>query len=248
MSGSNNGYYQSINNTVSWDKNTTGALAEIAPSDAGDVTLLVGALGDAATVRSLKNPHIDVHLEMRGNRSGQDIAPVISTQDITIKLESVLTFSAKAYRNYGSIVNTGPIPPRADMESTYTATFTLTNTTNNLAGTLVTAVLPQGVTWKGESTPATERVSYNPDTRTVTWNVGNISSGAGFTLSAKEVSFKIGIVPNVTQISNTPTLLTNISAVATDTYTNTTLQQGAQNITTRFSDPGFVSGNEVVVK
>ncbi|MES2213738.1 MAG: hypothetical protein V4473_02800 [Patescibacteria group bacterium] len=244
----NGGFYQSVNNTVVWDKNSTPILSNISPGDNGSVSLNLGTISNPVVIRSIKNPHIDVHVEMEGSRSGQDITPVSSTQDVTIKMESTLSFTANSYKNNGGISNTGPVPPQADKESTYTVTWTLTNTTNDLSGTIVSGMLPPGVTWKGEATPASERISYNPDTKRITWNVGNVSAGSGFTLSPREVSFKVGITPSVSQVGTTPALVTNMSAGATDTYTNTTLTQNTENVTTRFNDSNFQQGNDTVVK
>ena len=124
----------------------------------------------------------------------------------------------------------------------------LTNANNDLKDTLVTAVLPAGVEWKKEVSPSSERFTWSEETRVLTWNVGNIASGAGFTNSPKEISFKVGVTPSVSQIGSVLDLLTRINMTATDTYTNTQLTAGALSVTTQFSDPTYKSTDGFVVQ
>ena len=159
-----------------------------------------------------------------------------------------MEISSKSFRSVGSFTNTGPIPPKADVESTYTINWTLTNTTNDLKDTLVSATLPVGVSWKGEVSPVSERISYNPDTRVVSWNVGNVSSGVGFTYSPKSVSFKLGIIPSINQIGTAPPLLSQATVTATDTYTETPIGAVSSVATTQYSDSSYKNGDDVVVK
>ncbi len=245
---SNGGLYRSTDNTITWDKNSTPELGGISPSDEGQVTFSLASFSNPVQIRGIKNPNLVVRVVMTGDRSGINAGTVTSTEDITIKLESILSISAFSYRNKGPFSNTGPIPPRADQESTYTVTWTATNTSNDLSDTVVSAVLGAGIVWKGEISPTSERVAYNPDTRTVSWNIGNISSGVGFTSSPKEVSFKVGVTPNITQIGQSLNIVGTTNIFAKDTYTTTIIKSASPAVTTRFSDPGFVEGQAVVAK
>ena len=242
------GFYRSVDNVVLWDKNTTENLLQITPGGSGSVSLTLVSLTNPVLVRSIKNPHIDLHIVMTGDRSGLDSATISSSEDVTIKINSTLELNSQSFRSVGPFNNTGPIPPRADIESTYTITWTITNTTNDLSGVAVSAVLPTGVIWKGETQPVSERINYNQDTRTVSWNIGNVSAGVGFTLSPKTVSFKVGIIPSINQIGSAPTLLSQINATATDTYTEGQIGATIPPVTTQYSDPGYKTGNNIVVK
>ena len=171
-----------------------------------------------------------------------------SSENITIKFPSFLTLTAKTLRNLGPFSNSGPIPPKADKESTYTITWTLANTNNDLKDTLVTASLPAGIDWKSEFSPQGERLSFDPETRVLTWNIGNVSSGTGFTYSPKEVSFKVGITPSVSQIGSAPDLISKLKVEAVDTYTETQIVSDVGSVNTQYSDPSYKSGDNMVVK
>lgn len=243
----NGGYYRSVDNTVAWDRNTTSGLTEILPGDSGQVSFTPISLSETI-LRSVKNPHIDIHVVMTGDRSGTESGQVSSTADFTVKIASTLVLGAKSYKSIGPFTNIGPIPPRADKESTYTINWVLTNTSNDLKDTVLSATLPAGVMWKAEISPATEKITYSPETRVVSWNAGSISAGTGFSNSPRQVYFKVGITPSVNQIGQIAPLLSQTNIEAIDTYTGTTLRSTAGVITTQYSDPGFLLNNGTVAK
>lgn len=248
ISINNNGFYKSVDNAILWDKNSTTNLASIFPGDSGSVSFSVSSLPNSTQTRLIKNPHIDVRVNSSGDRSGTETGTVSSEENAIIKFQSIIGFTAKSFHSFGPLSNTGPIPPRADKETTYTITLTLTNANNDLKDTLVTATLPVGVDYKNEVFPQGEKVNFDPVARTLSWNVGNLSSGVGFAYSPREVSFKVGIIPSITQISSVPDLLSGLNMSATDTYTETQVTSQISSVNVRYSDPGYKGGDEVVQK
>ncbi len=244
----NGGFYQSIDNLVIWDKNGEEDLAQIMPGDGSQVSLTLVSIKDPVAIRKIKNPNMNVYVKMTGERTDLDSSIVSSEGEIVIKIISVLSLTSKTYRSVGQLVNTGPIPPKAEKESTYTVTWNLTNTTNDLSGATVKTKLPAGVSWKGEIHPLSEKITYDPDTRTITWNVGNISAGVGFNYSPKEVSFKVGIVPSISQVGVSPALTGEVSVLANDTYAGVPISFTSKALTTEYSDPNFNPADGIVVK
>lgn len=244
VSAQNGGFFQSVNNTIVWDQNSDPDLKSISPGDTGQVSFALGALPQ----NNIQNPHIDLHIVMTGNRTGSDTSLITSLEDVTIKIPTTLSLSSKLYRFGGPFTNTGPVPPKADTETTYTAVWTVTNTANNLSGATVSAVLPAGVAWKGQSSPQSETVMYDNNSRTVSWNLTAVSAGVGFTNSARQVSFQLGITPSVNQIGSTPVVLGESDASGYDTYASTTVRSVAPNLTTLFSDSSFRPGQDIVAK
>lgn len=247
VSAGSNGFYRSQDNTVLWDKNTTTNLANLGPGGTGQVSVNLASLQLNPQTSLIKNPYITVAVKMIGDRSGgEDASTISSTEEFTLKVASAIGITAKSFRDTGAFANTGPIPPKAETESTYTITWTLTNTTSDLKDTVVSAILPTGVEWKGQSSPSSERVVYDPDNRTVRWELGNVSYGTGYIYSPKEMSFKVGIIPSVSQVGSAPTLITQTNVRAIDIHTESTTGASAAPVTTRYSDPSFSSGKEVV--
>ncbi len=248
VSVSGAGFYRSSDETVLWDKNNLSSLASILPGDSEQVFFSASSLTNPAQTRSIKNPYIDIHVVITGTRSGLDTSEISSNQDLTIKIPTTLGFTSKVFRNIGPFSNSGPIPPRPDRESTYTITWTLTNTASDLKDTIVSAKLPLGVAWKNEVSPSGEKISFDPNTRVVSWNVGSVSAGVGFGYSPREISFKVGLTPSTSQIGQGPNLLLEVRGVSTDTYAESSLSFSMDSVTTQYSDPAYRSGNNVVVK
>ncbi len=248
VNANNGGFYSSSDNSILWDKNTTGSLSEISPGDSGQVSFSLSPISNRSQIQNIENPHIDISVVMSGSRTGLSASDISSTQNMTFKFLSNLNLSAQSYRLVGPFQNTGPIPPKANNESTYTITWTLTNTSNDLSGATVTATLPVGLVWGNQTSPASERISYNPDSRLITWLVGNVSAGTGFTYSPRSVSFQVGLTPSLTEIGSPIDLLPSSNVSATDTYVEHEVDASAGDVTTHYSDPGFQSGDERVVK
>jgi hypothetical protein len=238
------GFYSSVDNSILWNKNTTDTLSTISPGDSGAVSFSLSPISNQS--QPIKNPHIDISATMSGSRTGLQAVDVSSTQDLTFKFLSTIGLSAKSYRLVGPITNTGPVPPRANIESTYTITWVLTNTSNDLSGASVSATLPVGVVWKAQTSPVSEHISYNSDSRIITWSVGDVSAGTGFTYSPRTVSFQVGLTPSLTQVGQSVDLLPSSQVSATDTYVSSIVSTSAGDVTTRYFDPGFVGGNEMV--
>jgi hypothetical protein len=246
VSADNSGFYSSSDSSILWDKNTTAALSQINPGDSGQVYFSFSPMSNVS--QPVQNPHIDVAVTMSGSQTGAQAADISSTQNLSFKFVSTLGLSAKSYRLVGPFSNTGPIPPKANQESTYTITWTLTNSSNDLSGTTVSAVLPVGIVWKDQTSPSSERISYDPNSRTISWSVGTVSAGAGFSFSARTVSFQVGLTPSLTQVGQPIDLLPVSKVTATDTYVQTTISALSDGVNTRFSDPSFQGGNEIVTK
>jgi hypothetical protein len=245
VSVNDQGFYRSVEDKIIWDKNTTNLLGDMSPGDSGRVSFSVASMVNLVQPKLIKNPQINLKIVMSGERVGRDGGRVTSTEDVVIKISSVATLTSKSIRNTGPFTNTGPIPPKADTETTYTINWVVTNTTSDLKNAVVKSSLPPGVSWKGEISPTSEKVTYDPDTRMVTWDMGNVSAGAGFTSSPRQVYFKVGIVPSINQVGTVPNLLQQSNFTSSDTNTGIELKTSASQTDTRFTD-GMPSAGDVV--
>jgi len=245
VSTDGNGYYDSRTNTIIWDGGRLSDLKEIPPGATGRVGFSFYPLRSSSEIQS--NASINVSILAIGDRIGVSggSQSVQSTASRTIKLVSNLSLASRALRTQGAFSNTGPVPPRADEETTYTVIWTLTNTSNNIRNAEVVANLPQGVRWTGLVSPTDAGLSYNDSTGEIVWNAGNIVAGSQS--QPKEVSFQVGITPNVSQIGSVPQIIGQALVTATDDFTGATLTNNSSALTTRtMTDIFWKSGDEVV--
>ena len=157
--------------------------------------------------------------------------------------------AAKALYYSGPFENTGPIPPKAEKETTYTVVWSLSNTSNNVSKAQVKATLPPWVRFVGAVSPLNENVLYNITTKEITWNVGSIPRGTSITQTGREVSFQIAFIPSLSQVDTTPTVINDAVLTGHDDFANVEVRVNKASLNTRISgDPTFPSSGARVVK
>ena len=243
------GFYQSLTDTISWSGATNGELQQLDPGETGSVRATFNILPTAQAV-FLRDPSISLEVSIEGQRMSETGVPE-NTSTIasrTIVVGSDLFLSSKMLRVTGPFTNTGPFPPRAEVESTATVVWTVTNTTNNIANGKVVATVPSYVRWLGRVSPSHEDVTFNASTNTITWDIGNISAGigSGGTLP-REVAFQIAFTPSISHVGTAPVIVNEHVLTGFDRFTESTLQSTHRSIDSRGSNDPGVSGNTSVI-
>ncbi len=237
------GYYDSLTRTITWTGSSFDDLASLDPGELG--TLPFTIIPGSATS----------HDDIRGVLSVEAMIPelenttksITALDEVTVRYAARLQFASNALYSTGPIKNTGPFPPKANSETTYTVTWTARPTDNPLSNIIATATLPQGVIWAGVIIPQAEVLTYNPDTREVKWSAGVLPKATAIPLS-KSVSFQIKVRPTVGQIGTEPELLSETRITATDAVANVTLETTRPSLSTRLdTDPAYTPGEEKVL-
>jgi len=255
------GFYNSGNSQIVWNQVTTPSLASIGAGQSGTVTFTITPRNLSTQANPITNPELNMSLSAKGNQISESNVPteIDSTVAKNILISSNVALSGQVVRSTGPFTNTGPIPPIAQQQTTYTVVWTVYNTSNTLDGVQVAAILPPYVKWLGPISPTTANIIYDGTNGQVTWNIGNVSaysgtdsgagtagtSGAGGT--SEQVAFQIGVTPGVDLVGQTPSIIGNAVLVARDDFTGASLTNTVQALTTRFStDPTFNNGDEIV--
>ncbi len=235
------GYYNSVNNTITWDGGRVPALALIAPGDSGEFHFSFASLGNISNMTSAS---IGLDLSVKGQRIDQSNVPqdVSSESTESVKIVSNLSLSSRAVHSSSVMSNTGPFPPKANQTTDYTVIWTAANTSNAVSGVKISATLPPYANFTGIMSPSNANVSYSSSTGSFVWNVVALASGA-----TSELDFQVGITPNVPQVGSSPTIIGGATITGVDDFANVSVEAGAPPVTTDItSDPSFTSGDEVV--
>ncbi|MDD5318374.1 MAG: hypothetical protein PHF79_00935 [Candidatus Pacebacteria bacterium] len=246
------GFFRSIDNTLIWDKTTVAELASVPPQSGGLLQFTL-ATADVSVKNNAfyRKPTITLDASVQGSRLSDTNVPeeINSTISKTIKVVSAPRVAARLVRTVGPFINTGPLPPQAEHESTYTVIWTASNSFNTVNGTVVTATLPNYVTWLGKVAPSGVDVTYNAEKHQIVWNIGDLPAGTGYASAGKEVDFQVSILPSVSQADTIPVVLQPVQLTGTDSFTGTTVQYTGQALDTQIStDPSYVFGQEKVTK
>lgn len=227
------GFYNSLTNTIVWDKNSTDILADFDPLARKGFSFQFDILDIPLSV---ENPKIDFTIKSTSLRSplNSDTEEISSSITKTIKVKTLAEISPKTLYG-GPIASSGPNPPQAEKATTYNLDFNINNKYNDLSNATLSIILPAYVTFTGKTYPSSENISYNENTREVLWTIGSVSNGAGFINSSKKAGFQVKIIPSLNQINSVPNLTSSIVFSATDSFTGVPIKINTFNLTTENS-------------
>ena len=239
------GFYQSASNIITWDKRTIPELGLLNPGDSGTVQFAFKTLpfsAGALYTKSSQKVTLAANVTATQVNAGGTTA-IASSLNRSVLVNSNISLASSAMYNSGPFKNTGPIPPKAEKETTYTITWAVTNTFNNASNVTVSAVLPSYVKFLNNFNPQNEPLTYNPVSGEVDWNVGNIKTNTGFGTTPRQVSFQVSILPSLTQAGSAPILVGQSTLKANDAFTGTLLTSATDQLTTEITtDPQYRSG------
>ncbi len=246
-----NGFYRSIDNTVIWDKNSVAALKEIAPGESARLSFSFAALSPLRSGVRIKNPVIALAIVAEGkNVTSEGTLKNIRVETSELaKVNSDTELTQRAAYYEGPFANAGPIPPKAETETTYTVFWTIVNTANDLRDVVVEARLPAYMRWAGVVSPSNEKIVYDPDSRVVTWKAGDVLAWRGIASLPHEAAFQVGFLPSVSQIGGAPVIIEEAVFSGTDEFTNAVLSDRSPAVTTELTtDSKFQAGNGAVAQ
>ena len=246
---SDKGFYDSVKKTITWDRTNDTDLASIQPADHGteDFSFQVPSLISGSGV--IDSPTVDMSVSIAGKQPdiGGAVSQVTDFESKKAVVSSDLGFSVDAFYKNGIFTNTGPVPPQANQPTTYTVVWTITNSANTLSDAVATASLPTYVDWMNSFYPTNDGLSYDDTTRTITWNMGQVVSGTGFSGASRTVSFQVRLNPSISQVGSVPKLVLDTSVTAKDTFTGDILTTTKPAISTRLqNDANFPYDGEKV--
>ncbi|MCK4918178.1 MAG: hypothetical protein KAS02_00115 [Candidatus Pacebacteria bacterium] len=250
---SDEGYYKSLDNSITWNKKSSPQLAVLNPGDSGNLSFSFSIFPLSYISNSgVKNPEIELELVVKANQLSELDSSVekIETKLVkTIKLNTDLLLTGQTLYSVGSFENTGPIPPKVDNETTYTIVLTATNTSNSISKAKVVATLPAYVKWMDRISPSFENIKFNQVGGEIVWDIGDLPAGAGILTAMKEVSFQVSFLPSLSQVGSEPVLIDNLYIEGVDDFTGKYIKYPIKAITTSFeTDPVYGLRDEDVVE
>lgn len=233
-----NGVYRSRDQVVVFDRTTEPSLSSVRPDESGVGAFSFGAKSGEA-LALLRSPTVTLAVSVSGRRTaGSGSETLNSTLSRTVKVATDLALTSTALYTTGPFANTGPFPPEADRETTYTISWKAANSVNTIAGASVSVSLPSNVRFTGKIEPFGSIV-YNDITREVTWEIGDMVPG-----TTREAAFQIAITPDTGDIGNVPVLIPAHSIRGFDRFVQQEVTFEAERLTTElFDDPGYTSSD-----
>ena len=246
------GFYDSSKNIITWDKNSKSGFSEVNPGDSGTVSFSVSPLslfsvGDGFLI----DPSVNIDISISGEQSlvGYANTDLNSSDSGVVHIISDVGFSTKALYYSGPFTNTGLIPPKVESGTSYTIVWSLSNTANNISNAVINSSLPSWMSFVGPISPSGEDLTYNPSTREIAWNIGNIPKGTGITAPSRSVSFQVMFTPSLSQVGTIPVIINDSVLTGHDDFANVNVRVSKTSLRTQLNDdPLFAPSGGVVVQ
>jgi hypothetical protein len=196
--------------TLTWKAATMPGLNVLSPSEKGEVRFSVPITQNLTT--NLKNQTIKANAQI----SSQEITKPTKASEVVLKLGTSLDLIVR-----GDYVS-GAAPMKVDQSTLFNMSFLLSNLSNDVSNAKVVASLPLPASaWKNVIIPDAERnrLSYDPNSGKITWNIGDIAAFVGKYSPVAQVTFQLQVVPTESDRGKTMDLLSNIQATGSDTFT-----------------------------
>ncbi len=239
------GFYQSSNNSIVWTAQQDPSLAQVPPGGTGKLDFSFSTLPPGTNGSLYGNPTVDLSLTVQGTRPGETGVPesVSAVSTTQVSLASAASLTATAVHFVGAYQNSGPMPPRANQKTTYTIQWSVSNSSNVVANTSVTTVLPPYM----DFVTGGSGVTYDTASRTVRWDIGDLKAGVGYTIPALAASFEVALNASLSQVNQSPALTGAAQLNGTDRFAQVQVGATALAPTTKLtSDPQYQSGMDIV--
>lgn len=206
-----NGFYNSSQNTITWNKETNPALADVAAGVSDVLTFSFAPLPlESGTFR---NPEINLDVKVAARRISESNVP----ETVESKSHARVVVSTDLGMTSAVTGTEGPVPARVDQPTSYTIQWTASNTSNAVANASASAVLPSYVKWAGTSDNA---VSFNALGGIITWNIGDLQAG-----QSKSASFTVVLTPSVSQVGSAVTIIGDQRIYGFDRFVQTQIER-----------------------
>ena len=226
------GYYNSIAKTITWDKAVLPDLAVLPPNGRGVVKVIVPIVLKGNNSPTLK-------MVFNGSASSKSLDDIVATVSKTFSVSGGASVSASTQYKTSLFLNSGPIPPRPNQDTTYTVNLKVL-TQNALSSAKVSFVLPTYVTWRNVTSD--QSVTYDSKTRTVTWNNGRLEQGKSMT-----VDIGVSVRPSQSHVGIAPTITSGIILEAEEEVSKVRLQMTLAPLTISLKNEVWPENPSLVV-
>lgn len=227
------GSYDSTTGTITWNRSSLDDFESLPAGKEGILLVTIPVV-----TKGVNSPKLN--LSVTAKASAQEVDDVVNTISKTYVVQGSASIVAQTHYKNSPFPNTGPIPPQANVDTTYTIHL-VASAQNALQNTKVSFVLPAYVTYRNITSAPTATV-YDAKTRTVTWNVGSIEEG-------KTVTTDIGVLvrPSQVHVNAAPPITGGIVFDADETVSRAHIRVTISALTTALAGESWPFNPSIVV-
>jgi len=244
------GYFNTNTKTIIWDKNFIPAFSRLDKGARGSVEFSVSLRADL-----FPKSYRDKNISLKSHAIMDSPNLPLALKGLSLRAESIsrvklrtsLNIASSAYYYEGPFSNSGPIPPRVGEKTTYTISWQIKNSFNEMSGVRVEAPLPRNVVFEEKTYPFANKLLYDAKMHSISWDVGGLSWGVGHVFPAETVAFQVSLTPADTIRGQVAGLVEGVKISGQDTFADEFIESFASALdTTLPNDVGIRKGDGVV--
>ena len=244
------GYFSSNTKIITWNKDLLLSLSTLEKEESGAVEFSI-SLKEDIVPKSYRDKHIVVKSKAVIDSGKTPLAlqglSLRAENIMSVKIRTSLGLSQKAQYYEGPFSNSGPIAPKVGEKTTYTIVWKATNTLNDVADARIEAPLPRHVAFEEKWFPSSNKLLYNSETHSVSWDIGALSAGTGSISPIETVVFQISLTPTEEMRGKTVELIEAAKVSGQDEFAGEFMEAFAPALdTTLPDDVGIREGDGVV--
>ncbi len=230
------GAYSSADQTITWSAATVPELAVVQPQQAGVIKYkfktLEASRYPAMGVGSKNNIIVsmatvdspDIPTPAGGEKK------VVSSRAV-LSLRTDLSLGVDAFYDDGrlGIKSTGPVPPEVGQTTSYTVRFRVGSSLNDVSDMRLTAVLPDGIRYTGQSYKTGGDMTFSDRTGELVWSLPLVEGGVGRTKPPQELHVQVSITPGEDLRGAAVAFLNQAALVATDQFVDESINETTKN-------------------
>lgn len=251
------GFFESINNTVTWNAASVPDLRLVQPGASGAVNFSIATKREYPIRRlSDKNYILKIHAVVESPTVPFFVSYEKTTGigELQTKVAGKIGVDAKAFfRDAASgFLNSGPFPPKVNTPTQYTVHWIISNYATDVRNIEVRSVLKSGATLTGKvkSNVPNSVPTFNERTSELAWYIDKAYAGQGIVDEPLEAVFQIQFTPSILDVGKASIeLIGDTHVIAHDEFTDTQLEAVDAGLNTGLQDdPTVQQGSTQVVE
>ncbi len=225
------GYFDSLNNVITWNGGNNKFLKLIGSQENGQVSFNVKLKRKFPQQNFKKNYYLDVKVEVESLSIPYYVAAnkLVGSDEIKNKIRGDLDFQCLAFfRDAKSgFINNGPWPLKVNQPTEFTVHFLIKNYATDLENVKVKSVLGDGAVFEGlghfKKIGNFPDPVYNERTNELSWSIANIPAWQGIKSLPLELIFQVKLTPSLNKVGLGIDLIKYALLEAKDSFSGLTI-------------------------